>query len=232
MTDDRHGHARDGPTADRGRRDFLRGAAASVAGLTALGAAGGSASAANRNHLLVVGNGAGEHTYEIQMASGGRISRATHAGGNDTETTNGAGDDRIEGTVWHWNLDSYAYTGSIDHVAGDGSLSFHFLDGAFRDAFELAVNGKGSGRHDYAIGVNRGDIDPQPGSTESGDTDEGPSQSEYHYSTDHISGIAWNRGTDEYSLGYDDPVQHVRIDDGHLEIREPRLRFTFPGVDL
>ncbi len=180
------------------RRTFLQGAAASATSLAGLGVLGGSADAASRKRLVVVSQGSGRQTYEIEMAQGAHISKGRNANPNDTITTQG-GTQRVEGQIWNSNKDTYTYTGEINYVEGDGQLSFRFPGGAFSSGEDIRVQGRGSGRHTYSIGTDSGDIDLNS-DTEYVDSDDGGWFSEYSFNSDSVSGAVRNRNHDSYHL--------------------------------
>jgi len=199
-----------------GPRGLLKSAAGTVLGLAGLSAATSSASAGGTNkRLLVIGDSNGQHTYEISMKSGGQIQKATHAGGNDTISSSN-GTQQASGEVWHWNVDSYTFSGEIDYLEADGSVAFYFLDGAFQADSWLSITGQSSGRHQYVVGSNSADIDPGSWSTEYVDSDDGPQHTEQGHTPDHVSGAIRDSNYDGYSIGYSEPVQHITVEDGHL----------------
>jgi hypothetical protein len=217
-TDDRP-NARDRPAedpegGDAGGRGLLKGATAALLGMAGIGALGGTASAGgNSKSLLVFGDGWKKHSYQIGVKSGGSIQKGTHAGSNDNRTWN---DERVYGELWQWNVDSYTFTGEIEQVTLDGSLSVHFPDGAFESATNVHVDGQSSGDHLYDVGTNSADIDLVPGTTEGKDTDEGGSWSERTYTNDRISGKVVDTGHDSYSFGSGDPIQHLAVSEGNV----------------
>lgn len=166
--------------------------------------------------LAVVGTGPGKHSYRISVT--GSISKATHAGGNDTTMTGLSGDPFVDGTVWNWNADTYTYTGEIRDVEASGDVSVHFPDGAFVDDGWLAVTGQGQGRHDYAIATDSGDIEPHPGSTGGGETDHGGRSSESDGSPDNVSGFVVDQNADGHEVGTGVPIQSISVDGGHVEV--------------
>lgn len=197
-------------------RDLLRSAAGALLGLAGIGVATGSASASGSSkRLLVVGAGSGQHTYELGTERGGQIQKATHAGGNDSVTASN-GSQQASGELWHWNVDSYTFSGELDYVEADGSVAFHFLDGAFQADSWLGVTGQSPGRHQYVIGSNSADIDLGPWSTEYVDSDDGPQRTEQSHTPDHVSGAVRDSNYDGYDIAYSAPVQHITVEDGHL----------------
>jgi hypothetical protein len=199
-----------------GPQGLLKGAAGALLGLAGISAATGSASASGTSkRLLVIGDGKGQHTYEIQMESGGQIQKATHAGGNDSITSSNGGQ-QASGELWHWNVDSYTFSGEIDHLEADGSVAFHFLDGAFQADSWIGITGQSPGRHQYVIGSNSADIDLGPWSTEYVDSDDGPPSSEQSHTPDHVSGAVRDSNYDGYDIAYSAPIQHITVEDGHL----------------
>lgn len=209
------------PSTNVSRRRFMKAGGASVAAATGFNAVADAAEAAHgsgRNTIIVVGRGEGHHSYQIQMESGGTIRKAANAGSNDSHQNNPA--PRIEGNLWHWNVDSYEYTGEIRRVVGDGSVSFQFPDGAFRHDERIVAGGveEEFGRSDYVIGTNSGDIDPVEETTGDGDTDHGGSRTEKDFSNDHVTGFVQDNGVDTYDIGGSQPVQYVQVDDGHVAV--------------
>jgi len=202
--------------ADGPGGSLLQGATAALLGMAGLGALSGTASASGSiQHLLVFGDGQQKHSYEIEMRSGGSISKAGQAGSNDTRHQSYYGD-RIEGEIWQWNVDSYTYTGEIEAVTLDGSLSVQIPDGAFRSATTLNVDGQSNGTHRFEIDSQSADIKPVAGTTESTDTDEGGSWSERADTNDRIAGQVAHTYHDSYSLGSGDPIQHLAVSDGNV----------------
>lgn len=166
--------------------------------------------------LVVIGNGPGNHQYDITVR--GDIYKSRHAGRNDTKTRGFQGRTQyIDGNLWNWNADSYYYRGEIIDIEGEGNLSFHFVDGAFEDDTWLAVTGQSQGGHDYALATNSGDIDPHPGSTEGGDTDHGGASSENGGSADNVSGSLVDKNIDGHEIGHGTPVQSLSVTDGHVK---------------
>lgn len=212
--------------ADVSRRRFIQGAATSIAGLGAAGALSGSAEASQLDkRVIVVGRGNGRHSYEIQMRDNGRIRKANHAGSNDT-IGKSDGQQRADGEVWHWNADSYAYTGDIDSVEGNGDMSFHFLHGAFWHDDRIVVGSQSGADKRYSMGTVRGDIDLVPKTTASpkdGDDkpgngyeyDEFSAKSERHWTPDKVSGGVGGGGEDTHTIGGNDSVQYLRLK-GHI----------------
>ena len=209
--------SRPAETADSsGPGGLLKGAAGALLGLAGLSAATGSASASGTSkRLLVIGDGKGQHTYEIQMESGGQIQKATHAGGNDSVTSSNGGQ-QASGELWHWNVDSYTFSGAIDYVEANGSVAFHFLDGGFQADSWLGITGQSPGRHQYVVGSNSADIHLGPLSTEYVDSDDGPQRTEQSHTPDHVSGAVRDSNYDGYDTEYSDPIQHIAVEDGHL----------------
>jgi len=205
---------------DLDRRTFLQGAAASAVGAGALSTLGGSVEAAgNRKRLIIAGKGTGRHTYEIRMEQSGSIQKATHAGGNDSTDYTTFNRPRASGEVWQWNADSYVYQGEIHSIELDGTASVHFPDGAFVPDEHIAVSGEGSGEHHYEVGTNSGDIDLVEETTWAGDeTDHYGSRSENASSHDMVSGRLVDAGADTLTIGGGQPVQYVKIDDGHAAV--------------
>jgi len=198
-----------------GPRGLLKGAAGALLGLAGISAATGSASASGSSkRLLVIGDGNGQHTYEISMRGGGQIQKATHAGGNDSVTSSNG--QQVRGELWHWNVDSYTFSGAIDYVEADGSVAFHFLDGAFRADSWIGITGQSPGRHLYMVGSNSADIDMGKWSTEYVDSDDGPQRTEQRHTPDHVSGAVRDSNYDGYDIESSDPVQHITVEDGHL----------------
>lgn len=183
------------------------------------GRASGSTSGTTQewNRLLVVGEGPTEHTYEIGMQEGGEIRKASHAGSNDNTVENAAGNQAVTGSIWHWNADSYAYTGEIAYIRGNGTVALHFPGGAFETATKLHLRGQDGGTHQYALATNNADIDPVPGTTEQTDRDH-DGKSEQRHTADHVFGEIGGRKHDSYDLGDGDPLQYVAITDGHLRL--------------
>lgn len=206
--------------ADLDRRTFLQGAAASAVSAGALSRLGGTAEAASsQKRLIIAGKGTGQHTYEIRIEQGGSISKATHAGGNDSTGFTTFNRPQASGEVWQWNADSYVYQGEIHSIEIDGTASVHLTDGAFVADERIAVGGEGSGDHHYEVGTNSGDIDLVAETTWAGDeTDHYGSTSENDYSYDMVSGRLVDAGADTLTIGSGQPVQYVRVDDGHAEV--------------
>jgi hypothetical protein len=251
MTDDAHttdggidnnqtansGHGETGDPDESGaggnldRRTFIQGAAASAIGAGALSQLGGSAEAASsQKRLIIAGKGTGQHTYEIRMEQSGSIQKATHAGGNDSTGYTKFGRPRASGEVWQWNADSYVYQGEIHSIEIDGTASVHFPDGAFVADERIAVSGEGSGEHHYEVGTNSGDIDLVPETTWTGDeTDHYGSTSEKDHSYDMVSGRLVDAGADTLTIGSGQPVQYLKVDDGHAEVSAYRSGRTAGG---
>jgi hypothetical protein len=205
---------------DISRRTFIQGAAASAVGAGAVSTLGGSAEAAgSQKRLVVAGKGTGQHTYDIRMEKGGSIAKASHAGSNDSTGVTHRGRPQADGEVWHWNADSYVYQGTVHSVEVDGTVSVHFPDGAFVPDERLAVSGEGAGDHSYEVGTDSGDIDLVSETTWTGDeTDHGGSTSENNHSYDMVSGRVVDTGADTLTIGGGQPVQYVRVDDGHAQV--------------
>jgi hypothetical protein len=201
-----------------GRRGFLKGAAASVAGGGALAAVGDTASASGGGgRILVVGRGMGKHTYAVEMEDGDRITAAQHTESNDTETTTTHGDQVVRGEVWNGFVDVLTYTGDVGRVEGDGDLSFHFLDGAFADDERIVVGGESGGEHDYYVCTHSGDVDGAA-SIDRAETDHGGPRSERSHTPDEFSGHLDDEGVDTLSTPVGDPVQYVHVDGGHVSV--------------
>lgn len=218
-TDAQTAHSRDGETRpdDRssgpGGGGLLRGVGAALLGLAGLGAASGAASAAGTGkRLLVLGDGRGKHTYEIEMQGGGSIQTATHAEQGDSIHSSGY-NDRATGELWHWNVDSYTYSGRISKVSADGNVSFHFLDGGFDNCSTVHVRGDKQGKHTFAIATDSGDVDLRPGTTEDHDSDDGPGNSEEHGTPDVVNGKVFNTYHDSYQLA-NGTLQNIRLKQG------------------
>lgn len=223
--------ADDGRTAERrysegdddspqvGRRRFMQGTAASIMAAGLLGALGGEATAAgNRDVILVAGKSTGEHAYEIEMEPGGTIQRARYGDSKDQPERGPDGTQRIRGSVWHWNVDSFAYTGEIDRVEANGSVAFYFLSGAFRDDKRIVVGGADSGTHKYMVGSNSADIDIARQTFESKDVDNGPRKTERSQTWDYVTGKIEDGRADVLSFEKGQPLQIVTVRQGHLEV--------------
>lgn len=199
-----------------GPQGLLKRAAGALLGLAGISAVTGSASASGSSkQLLVIGDGNGQHTYEISMESGAQIQKATHAGGNDFVTSSN-GSQQASGELWHWNVDSYTFSGEIDYVEANGNVAFHFLDGAFQADSWIGITGQSPGRHQYVVGSNSADIDLGQWSTEYVDSDDGPQHTEQSHTPDHVSGAVRDSNYDGYDIEYSAPVQHITVEDGHL----------------
>lgn len=198
-----------------GGRSLLKTAASALLGLAGVGVLGDAASASGQQkRVVVVGDGTREHTYEIGMESGGTIQKAAHAGGNDTHYS--TPNPRVEGELWHWNADSYVYTGNIDYVAADGAVSFHFPDQAFgNNNLTLVATGQGSGSHTYTISSISADLQFIGPTAEDNDTDE-DSANDTSSTPDRVVGHLQGTGSDSVSVHYD-AVQNIQID-GKVEI--------------
>jgi len=212
-----------------GRRGFMQGAAASLAGAGGMAALSGRGEARGRGgwRLIVVGRGEGEHSYEIEMRHPhDYIWKTDYAGGNDSvECCDGTS--VVNGEVQDWNADSYEFAGKIHRIEGDGTLSFHFLDEGFDYDDRIVVGGEGGRGTHYSIGVADGGIDPIEETTKSGqDSDELSSSSERSSTVDLVEGRVWNTGTDTYEVGLDESVQYVLIDGGHASVAPYRHDYT------
>jgi len=195
---------------------LLNVAAGALLGLVGVGAVSETASGARgtTRRLLVLGDGAGKHTYEIELRRGGSISKAAHAGENDSVQS--SRNPTADGELWHYNADSYTYTGEVDSVTCDGDLSVHFLDGAFGNDAWIEVHGESSGKHRYRIDSAAGDIDPVSYRTGSADTDDRGSASERNGTPDTVSGQVTDRNHDAHTTGANDTIKHITVTDGHL----------------
>jgi hypothetical protein len=225
--DTRGGDRPENAAGDMDRRSFMKGTAASAAALGGLAASSGAASASggSNKHLLVAGRGYGEHTYTVVMRQGGSIQKANFAGPNDSVTSNN-GSQRAEGELWHWNVDSYTYSGEIDRVECDGTVSVHFPDGAFGNEGRIVVGGNGSGTHNFSLATAGGDIEPVEKTTEGGnDSDDLPSSSERSYKPDQVSGRLTDDGADTFTFGNGDSLQNIRVD-GQVEVNPYRVGRT------
>jgi hypothetical protein len=208
------------------RRAFMRGAAASVAGAGAMAALSDEAAAGSGKALVVVARDAGRHDYSIRMKGGDSIRKAAMAGGNDST---GSSLEEVSGTVWDWNADSYVYTGEIDRLEADGTVSFHFPDGAFARDDRLAVAGQGNTTCHYSVGAANADLDLNEDTTEGLDSDDLGGASERTNRPDQVSGRVVDAGNDSFTLGRGDPIQYVSIEGGHAAVECYRTGRTLGG---
>lgn len=203
---------------ETGNGGLLRSAATELLELTGTGSRNGGAKAAESGkRLVVVGDGPGEHSYEIITGPNGSIETAAQAGGNDEIDRDSWDGRRADGTLYHWNADTYRFFGELAMVGADGSVSFHFPDGAFRYSHRsLKMVGRGSGRHEYEIASNSADIELDDDTTEAGDTDP-DSGTDVDWTPDRVSGVLKGTGVDTCTIGYD-PVQNIRIKRGNVRV--------------
>jgi hypothetical protein len=215
---DRAGGKRANDTDGDAGGGLMDGVAGALLGLVGIGAVSGVAGAARgaTKRLLVVGDGTGKHTYEVEMKSGGTISKAAHAGGNDSIRSSYR-DATADGEVWHYNADTYTYTGELRSVTCDGDLSVHFLDGGFGTVSWLSARGRSAGKHQYRMDTAGGDIDPVPSATGGNDSDDRGPASERNDTPDTVSGQVTDRNYDAFVYGSNDAIKHIGVTDGHLE---------------
>jgi hypothetical protein len=209
-------HAEGSTDDPHGTRGLLKAAGAAVVGAVGLGALGDTArAAASRDHVVVVGYGQGRHTYEITTESGGTIEKAPLADPPDSTGASQYFGEEATGELWHWNADSFAYTGEIQSVTGQGTLGFHFGDGAFGSEATVFVRGNGSGTNRYSLTTPRGDIDTGRWA-EHPDSDDGVplGDGERDWTQDRVSGAVEDGYWDSYELEGDTAVQTAAVRGG------------------
>lgn len=175
-----------------------------------------SDSSKNWKRMLVVGDGATKHDYEIGMEKGGEMRKATHAGANDSKGWNDSGNQVVVGELWHWNADSYAFRGEIAYIRADGGVAVHAPGGIFTSASRIHIDGRADGMHRYELGINNADLKKVDSTTESTDIDHGGN--EKRHTADYISGEIGGRRHDSYDLSAGDPLQYVAVKQGQLGI--------------